>query len=153
MSQETLFEGSLRWAGPAAGQAFSYDSFDRSTQLDFAGGATVQASAPAEFKGDDARLNPETLMLGSLMQCHFLTFMAVASKSGATVLSYSDRATGRLALKEGRMRYIEVTLHPRVVLADAAHMARLAVFHDKAHANCFMANSVNFPVIISADPP
>ena len=148
MAQETVFEGSLQWAGPRPGQAFSYDSFDRTTQLQFAGGAQVRASAPAEFHGDDALCNPETLMLASLMQCHFLTFMAVASKSGATVLSYRDAGSGRLAMKDGRMRYVEVTLRPAVVLSDPAHMARLAVFHDKAHANCFMANSVNFPVLV-----
>ena len=148
MSEEAVFEGSLQWAGQRPGQVFSYDSFDRTTRMEFAGGAVVQASAPAEFKGDDAALNPETLMLASLMQCHFLTFMAVASKSGATVLSYRDSASGRLAMKDRRMRYVEVVLRPAVVLADPAHRARLPVFHDKAHANCFMANSVNFPVLI-----
>ncbi|MBP6813973.1 MAG: OsmC family protein [Burkholderiaceae bacterium] len=151
MAQDTLFEGSLQWAGPSSGAAFSYDSFDRTTTIEFAGGARLQASAPAEFKGDDALCNPETLMLASLMQCHFLTFMAVASKSGATVLSYRDSGSGRLAMKDGRMRYVEVILRPAVVLADSAHMARLATFHDKAHANCFMANSVNFPVLVQ--PP
>ncbi len=151
MAQEVVFEGSLQWAGHGPGQAFSYDSFDRTTQLQFAGGAVVRASAPAEFNGDDSLLNPETLMLASLMQCHFLTFMAVASKSGATVLSYSDSGSGRLAMKDGRMRYVEVILRPVVELADPAHMARLATFHDKAHANCFMANSVNFPVLVQ--PP
>ena len=151
MAQEVVFEGSLQWAGHGPGQAFSYDSFDRTTQLQFAGGAVVRASAPAEFNGDDSLLNPETLMLASLMQCHFLTFMAVASKSGATVLSYSDSGSGRLAMKDGRMRYVEVILRPAVELADPVHMARLATFHDKAHANCFMANSVNFPVLVQ--PP
>ncbi|MBK8764592.1 MAG: OsmC family protein [Burkholderiaceae bacterium] len=151
MVQEAVFEGSLQWAGPSPGQAFSYDSFDRTTHLQFAGGAVAQASAPAAFNGDDSRLNPETLMLASLMQCHFLTFMAVASKSGATVLSYRDSGSGRLAMKDGRMRYVEVILRPAVELADPVHMARLATFHDKAHANCFMANSVNFPVLVQ--PP
>lgn len=62
---------------------FSFDTFDRSTEMRFVGGAVIDASAPGEYKGDDAKPNPETLMLASLMQCHFLTFMAVASKSGA----------------------------------------------------------------------
>jgi len=150
MAQETVFEGQLQWAGPRAGQPFSYDSFDRTTQMDFTGGAVLKASAPAAFKGEDALPNPETLMLASLMQCHLLTFMSVASKSGATVLSYRDSGSGRLAMKDGQMRYVEVTLRPQVELADPAHMARLALFHEKAHANCFMANSVNFPVVVQA---
>jgi organic hydroperoxide reductase OsmC/OhrA len=150
MAHEPLFEGTLTWAGPNA-QPFSYDTFDRSTRLEFKGGAVVEASAPGEFKGDDSKANPETLMLASLMQCHFLTFMAVASKSGTTVTSYSDQASGRLAMKDGKMRFVEVTLHPKVTFADPAHLAKLDSFHDKAHRNCFMANSVNFPVTVAAD--
>lgn len=147
MAHEPVFEGTLAWAGPN-GQPFHYDHFDRSTRIEFKGGAIVHASAPGEFKGDDGKTNPETLMLGSLMQCHFLTFMAVASKSGARVLSYEDQASGTLAMKDGRMRYVQVVLRPKVRLADPAHQARLAVFHDKAHHHCFMANSVNFPVTV-----
>ena len=151
MAQEHVFDGTLEWAGQAADRPFTYDTYERSTTLDFAGGARLHASGPSVFKGDDTKPNPETLMLGSLMQCHFLTFMAVASKSGATVVSYSDRARGRLAMKDGRMRYVDVTLHPKVRFADPAHEAKLTLFHEKAHANCFMSNSVNFPVGVSPD--
>ncbi len=148
MAHEPVFEGTLAWAGPN-GQPFHYDHFDRSTRLEFKGGAVVHASAPGEFKGDDAKTTPETLMLGSLMQCHFLTFMAVASKSGATVTSYTDAAVGKLGMKDGKMRFVEVTLNPQVTFADPAHDAKLASFHEKAHRNCFMANSVNFPVNVA----
>ena len=151
MAQEPIFEGTLSWGGHPAGKPFTYDTYDRSTRLEFVGGAGIDASAPAQFKGDDARANPETLMLGSLMQCHFLTFMAVAAKSGAPVAEYSDRAEGRLAIKDGKMRYVEVTLHPRVRFADPAHAEKLATLHAKAHANCFMSNSVNFTVKVEPD--
>jgi organic hydroperoxide reductase OsmC/OhrA len=150
MAHEPIFEGTLTWAGHPAGEPFSFDTYSRTARMEFAGGARIDASAPALFRGDDALPNPETLMLASLMQCHFLTFMAVASKSGATVLSYSDSATGRLAMKDGKMRFVEVVLNPKVELADPAHAAKLGAFHAKAHANCFMANSVNFPVTIAA---
>src|SRR5690606_27347579 len=77
---DTLFAGRLAWNGHAPDQPFTYESFDRATRLEFVGGAVVNASAPGQYRGDDTRANPETLMLGSLMQCHFLTFMAVAAK-------------------------------------------------------------------------
>ena len=150
MAHEPIFEGTLSWGGHPAGKPFTYDTYDRSTRLEFVGGARIDASAPAQFKGDDARANPETLMLGSLMQCHFLTFMAVAAKAGATVASYSDHATGKLAIKDGKMRYVEVTLRPKVTFADPADAAKEEALHHKAHANCFMANSVNFPVTVAA---
>ena len=152
MAQEHVFEGTLAWIGMADGQPFGPDTYPRTTALEFRGGASITASAPAPFKGDDTRPNPETLMLASLMQCHFLTFMAVAAKAGATVLDYTDRASGRIAIRDGRMRYVEVTLNPKVRFADSAHVERLASFHEKAHANCFMANSVNFPVVVNPEP-
>lgn len=152
MAQDGIFEGSLVWQGAPTGQPQDNETLDRTTRLEFKGGATATASAPAEFSGDDALLNPETLMLGSLMQCHFLTFLAVATKSGATVLSYSDEASGSLGKKEnGKTGFVSVTLRPKVRLADPAHADRLAAFHDKAHRNCFMANSVNFPVNVEPD--
>jgi organic hydroperoxide reductase OsmC/OhrA len=152
MAQDLLFSGTLAWAGHDAAKPFTYESFDRSTRLAFDGGAALDASAPGQFHGDDSRANPETLMLASLMQCHFLTFMAVASKSGATVLEYSDRASGTLGRKDnGKTGFVSVTLRPRVRFANPAFAARLADFHERAHRNCFMSNSVNFPVTVEAD--
>ncbi len=151
MNPPPPFEGTLSWEGQLDNQPFDYDHYNRSTSLAFAGGAQIRASAPAHFKGDDTRANPETLMLASLMQCHFLTFLAVASRAGLAVSAYTDHASGTLGMREGKMRYVEVRLRPRVRFVDAASAARLGELHDKAHANCFMANSVNFPVLVEPD--
>jgi organic hydroperoxide reductase OsmC/OhrA len=153
MAQDAIFEGRLDWQGHSPARPFTYESFDRSTRLEFVGGAAIDASAPGQFHGDDARANPETLMLGSLMQCHFLTFMAVAAKSGATVVAYSDSGSGVLGRKDnGKTGFVSVTLRPKVAFADPSHAAKLADFHERAHRNCFMSNSVNFPVTVEPDP-
>lgn len=149
--EEPIFEGSLSWDGQPQDRPFDYDHYNRATTLEFAGGARIDASSPSVYKGDDRRANPETLMLGSLMQCHFLTFMSIAAKSRLPVAEYSDRASGRLAMKDGKMRYVEVTLRPRVRFADPANAVRLAALHEKAHVHCFMSNSVNFPVRVEPD--
>ena len=151
MAQEPSFEGTLAWAGQPEDQAFDYEHYNRASTLAFDGGARIEASAPGVYHGDDSRANPETLMLGSLMQCHFLTFMAIAAKSRLTVVSYSDRASGRLGMLDGRTRYVEVTLRPRVEFADPSHAARLPALHEKAHSHCFMSNSVNFPIKVEPD--
>jgi len=151
MAENHVFEGTLAWAGQPADRPFDYEHYERATRLAFVGGAGVDGSAPPQFHGAADRMNPETLMLGSLMQCHFLTFMAVAAKSGARVLSYTDRADGTLGMKDGKMRFVGVTLRPKVALADPKDLARLEAFHHKAHANCFMSNSVNFPVTVAPD--
>ena len=151
MNPPPPFEGTLSWEGQPDNQPFDYDHYNRSTSLAFTGGAQMRASAPSHFKGDDTLANPETLMLASLMQCHFLTFMAVASRAGLAVSTYTDHASGTLGMRDGKMRYVEVRLRPKVHFVDAASAARLGELHDKAHANCFMANSVNFPVLVEPD--
>jgi organic hydroperoxide reductase OsmC/OhrA len=44
------------------------------------------------------------------------------------------------------MRMVEVVLRPQVRIADPAQVDRAIELHGKAHANCFMSNSVNFDV-------
>jgi organic hydroperoxide reductase OsmC/OhrA len=135
-------------------------NFSRNNVMRAAGKATVAASSPAAFGGDADRYNPEELMLMSLSQCHMLTYLAVAAKKRMTIVSYEDRATGELGIGEfgvaGKMSLQKVVLHPRVTVAKGTDLADANAIHEKAHANCFMANSVNFPVtaeptIIEAD--
>lgn len=149
--QETRFEGTLQWHGQSPDIAFDYDHFNRLATLSFAGGASVEASAASSFKGDDTLLNPETFMLASLMHCHFLTFMSIAAKSRAPIAAYSDSAVGTLAMKDGKTRFVEVTLRPKVRFANEADAAKLASLHEKAHQNCFMGNSVNFEIKVEPE--
>ena len=51
----------------------------------------------------------------------------------------------------GKTGFTSVTLRPKVAFADPAHAAKLAEFHERAHRNCFMSNSVNFPVTVEPD--
>ncbi len=49
-----------------------------------------------------------------------------------------------------RFRYFnsspEVILRPRVTVAAGSDLDKARALHEKAHADCFVANSVNFPV-------
>lgn len=151
MSDTHLFQGTLAWLGQPAGRPFTYETYSRASRLEFEGGAAIEASSPGVFLGDDSKANPETLMMASLMQCHFLTFMAVAAKSRVEVTGYTDRASGTIGKKDGRMRFLEVVLRPRVRLAAPIDAEKFRSMHDKAHANCIMANSVNFEVRVEPE--
>jgi len=98
------------------------------------------------FRGDDSRHNPETLMVSSLMACHHLTYLSVCERAGIRVLEYRDHGTGTLAMKDGKMRMVEVQLAPQVRIADSAQLEQARELHAKAHSHCFMSNSVNFEV-------
>ncbi len=147
MAHEHIFKGDLHWTGHAT-QVDGHLRLTRSFDLEFAGKAKLAGSSPEVFHGDDRRHNPETLMVSSLMACHHLTYLAVCERSGVSLVAYSDHGTGRLAMRDGKMRMVEVVLRPQVKVADAAQVERARALHEKAHANCFMSNSVNFEVRI-----
>jgi organic hydroperoxide reductase OsmC/OhrA len=141
-----VFQGQLHWTGTANESETGKLKLARSFVLRFAGKAPIEGSSPSVFNGDDGRHNPETLMVASLMSCHLLTYLAVCERAGVRILEYRDSATGTLAIKEGKMRMVEVVLWPQVRVADAGHLDKARELHAKAHANCFMSNSVNFAV-------
>jgi organic hydroperoxide reductase OsmC/OhrA len=145
MTHEHLFEGDLRWTGQAS-RTDGKLHLQRYFVLEFEGKAPLTGSSPEIFNGDNGHHNPETLMVASLMACHHLTYLAVCERSGVEVASYSDHGVGKLAIRDGKMRMVEVLLRPQVRVADPAMVERAQALHAKAHANCFMSNSVNFEV-------
>jgi peroxiredoxin-like protein len=147
VTREHLFEGDLRWTG-AAGEVDGKLRLERAFVIEFDGKAPLPGSSPAVFGGDESRHNPETLLVSSVMACHHLTYLAICERSGVRLTRYSDHASGRLAMKDGRMRMVGIVLRPRVAVAEAAQIERATALHATAHANCFISNSVNFDVLI-----
>ncbi len=45
-----------------------------------------------------------------------------------------------------KIGFTDVLLKPRVVIGAGGDTAKAKTLHDEAHAVCFIANSVNFPV-------
>ena len=154
MSDAHAFETHLRWPADPAQALPPAPAFSRNSVLSAPGKKEVAGSAPAVFGGDAARYNPEELLLMALSECHMLTYLAVAAKRNLSILAYEDRATGTLGLGTngiksgplGKMSMQQVTLRPRVTVAKGTDLAEALAIHERAHANCFIANSVNFPV-------
>ena len=155
MSSTQIFEINLTYPADASQPQLPAANFSRNSQLSAMGKHHVAASSPSTYGGDDTRYNPEELLLMSLSQCHMLTYLAIAAKKQMTIVAYEDRATGQLSMGRegadgfgvaGKMSMREVTLHPRVTVAKGTNLDDARAMHVKAHANCFMANSVNFPV-------
>lgn len=107
----------------------------------------LPASADAVFGGDRTRWNPEQTFTAALAQCHMLMYLSLCAAAGIEVLSYADDVHGTMELTGATGgHFVEVVLRPRVRIADAARIETALALHDRAHAKCFIANSVNFPV-------
>lgn len=145
MAREHLFAAHLVWTGAERGPTRDYDSYSRTYRVEVAGKPPLEGSADPTFKGDPTRHNPEDLLVVALSACHLLSYLALCARAGIEVVGYQDDARGVMAIKDRRMRFVEVTLTPRVVIA-AGDLEQARALHAQAHEHCFIANSVNFPV-------
>jgi organic hydroperoxide reductase OsmC/OhrA len=110
-ANETSFQTRVRWAGSHAPGPLGPRSYTRDLLVEPEGKPPIAGSASARYFGDDARYNPEDLMLASLGECHLLTYLALAAKAGIRVTALRAVVTGTLGKIEGKVRFREATLH------------------------------------------
>jgi organic hydroperoxide reductase OsmC/OhrA len=146
MAHEHHFAARLVWTGAAEGPTRDYQSYSREYRIEIAGKPPLTGSAAPTFLGDAGKHNPEDLLVAALSACHMLSYLALCTRARIEVAAYEDQANGRMAIKDRKMRFVEVTLAPRVTIA-AGDLERARALHEEAHATCFIASSVNFPVL------
>ena len=138
----------VRWTGNLGAGTSSYRGYSRDHDIEIPGLPVLRGSADPTFHGDRQRYNPEQLLLAALSQCHMLSFLHVAVKHGVVVTGYEDRAEGLMRTnRDGSGQFEAVTLKPRVTVAEPAAPALLEELHAEANKVCFIARSVNFPVL------
>jgi organic hydroperoxide reductase OsmC/OhrA len=136
----------LRWTGAAQGATTSYRAYSRDYAIEADGKPELRGSADPHFRGDATRYNPEDLLVAALSACHLLSYLAECALAGVAVVAYEDDAHGEMTVIDGVMRFREVVLRPKVAIADGSRIDEAIALHEKAHAICFIASSVNFPV-------
>jgi organic hydroperoxide reductase OsmC/OhrA len=135
------------WIGAAKTTSFTYENYSREYQINIADKPSLIASADPHFRGDSNLYNPEDLLIASLSGCHMLSYLALCARSRIKVINYRDNAIGKMAKQDGKIRFIEVILHPQVVIEAVEYLDEATQLHYRAHQECFIANSVNFPVL------
>ncbi|MEE8376219.1 MAG: OsmC family protein [Acidimicrobiia bacterium] len=104
----------------------------------------LEVASPPEFGGPGGEWSPEHLFVAAISSCLMTTFQAIAAMSGVEVVSYSDRATGRLHRGDDRLYRMEsVTLRPTVVIADETKVDRTLRLLNKAESVCLISRSVD----------
>lgn len=144
MSEHSIDLSWSRGSGP-----FERGNYVREHEVRFEGGQTVRNSAASAYGGDTAASNPEELLVAALSSCHMLTFLAVAANRGYVVERYEDHAVGLLEKNaEGKMAVTRAVLSPKVQFGgDKQPSAEdYATMQQRAHAGCFIANSVKTAV-------
>lgn len=144
------FKVDLKWTRNSPD--FNYKTYDRTHTITLSGGFSYAASAAPEFLGKAQLVNPEEGLLAALMSCHMLTFLAIAANSKLIVDSYEDTCTATLEKNEqGKLCLKNATIKPVVRFGEGKVLDAEALkkLHEKAHANCFIANSIKTHVTIA----
>lgn len=157
MPRTHSYEVTVTWTGNLGTGTSGYRAYSRDHGVAADGRPVIAASSEPLFRGDPARWNPELELTAALSQCHMLWYLHLCAAAGVIVTSYTDDANGSMTEDDdGSGRFTEVVLRPRVVVASPGMTGAAARLHEEAHARCFIANSVNFPVrhepVITAPP-
>ena len=144
---EHTYEVVVDWNGNRGTGTSDYRSYGREHTISARGKPPIPGSSDAAFRGDAARWNPEELLLASLSTCHQLWYLHLCADAGIRVLAYRDASTGTMfETADGGGHFSKVVLRPHVTVRSEDDVDLARQLHSAAHAKCFIANSVNFPV-------
>ena len=136
-------KANIKWTRDGAD--FGYKNYSRDHIWRFDNGVEVPGSAAPAYLGNPQRVDPEAAFVAALSSCHMLTFLALASNKRFVVDSYEDNAVGHLEKNaNGKLAITRVELHPKISYSGDKQPTQtdLDWLHDKAHRECFIANSV-----------
>lgn len=147
MRTEHSYAVSVEWQGNRGTGTSGYKDYGRQHRVTAEGKHPLEGSSDRAFHGDRDRWNPEELLLAALSQCHLLSYLHVASSHGIIVTAYTDNAVGTMEqTADGGGHFSSATLRPTVTISSGdAGLAR--TLHAEARSKCFIAASVNFPVV------
>lgn len=148
MAKQHHYKATVEWTGNQGKGTVDYKQYDRSHTISIENKPTILGSSDTAFRGDETKHNPEDLLLSSLSCCHMLWYLHLCATNGIVVIDYIDNATGTMEEKpDGSGHFIEVILNPVVTVTDESMVITANELHQQANKFCFIANSVNFPVL------
>jgi organic hydroperoxide reductase OsmC/OhrA len=103
-----------------------------------------QELAGSSNDGDLAKADPEEMLVGSVAACHMLWFLNRSRHERLRVTSYTDSPEGEM----NETHFTRVVLRPKVEFETDPGEDTLRRLHEAAHELCFIAKSVNFPVVV-----
>lgn len=141
------YQVDIMWTGNIGQGTANYRAYERSHDISVPGKPTILGSSDPAFRGDKTRYNPEEMLVASIATCHMLWYLHLCTEAGIVVTSYVDHPVGIMSESaDGSGRFQSVTLKPEITLASGDRAVAEAL-HKKAHHFCFIANSVNFPIL------
>ncbi|MFG1246306.1 OsmC family protein [Xanthobacter flavus] len=152
MSDDTPI-AAVRWERGDA--VFTDGRYPRAHQWMFDGLTVPGSSSPAVVRLPLSKadaVDPEEALAASLSACHMLFVLDFARRGGFCIDVYEDRVMAAFGKTErGKTWISRIALNPAIVFSgDKTPTAEdVAALHDKAHDECFVANSLRSEVVIT----
>lgn len=146
---EHHYQVEIEWTGGRGTGTTSYAGYGRDHTITDPESSrhAILGSADTAFRGDAERWNPEQLLLAAISACHQLAYLHLCAVNKVVVLAYRDHAEGWMVQDaSGAGRFTRAVVRPQVTIAKGSDPEKAQSLHRDAHAACFIANSLNFPV-------
>jgi organic hydroperoxide reductase OsmC/OhrA len=100
-----------------------------------------------------ANVDPEEALVAATSSCHMLFFLSFAARAGFVVDHYDDQASAVMeAGSDGRLAITRIVLRPAIRFDGDLQPTpeQLQALHHRAHAECYIANSIKADVTVEA---
>ncbi|MFM0478341.1 OsmC family protein [Paraburkholderia strydomiana] len=144
---EHKYEVSVQWTGNLGSGTSGYRDYSRDHVIAAGSKPEIPGSSDAAFLGDAKRWNPEDLLVASASACHKLWYLHLCADAGIAVVQYQDHAEGTMLDSPQQGRFSQIVLRPHVVIQPGGDVELARRLHHVAHEKCYIANSVNFPIL------
>lgn len=102
----------------------------------------LASAPPRDFDGPGDAWSPEHLLLAAVETCFLFTLRAVAQASRLEFLSLELSGEGTVDRREGRMRFTEIILRPRLRLPAGADEDKARRVMEKSEKGCLVTASL-----------
>ena len=106
----------------------------------------LQVSSPPEFRGDPSCWSPEDMLVAAADACLLMTFLAYAHREELDLVRYESEADGTMEFADGRYRFTEIILKPRLTFSSEEDAEIAQVVLEQAHRDCIITNSITAAV-------
>ena len=116
-----------------------------------AGLPDVRSAPPPTFDGPGDAWSPEHLLLAAVEACFCFTLRGVARASRVDINAFELSATGTVDRQDGRTRFTEIVLRPRLTVPSGADRERILRVLEKTERACLVSASLSTPIRIEPE--
>ncbi|HET9368981.1 MAG TPA: OsmC family protein [Vicinamibacterales bacterium] len=111
----------------------------------------LRVASPTFYGGPGDAWTPEHLLLASVEACFMFTLRAICAASKIRFEELDLVTEGIVDRRDGRTRFTEITLKPRLVVPSDADLDRLAQLMTKTERACLITASLDTPVRVEPE--